>query len=386
MRSNPTVVVVGAGVAGLSAAWRCAEMGASSVTVLDQYHLAQASSGLSAGIFNRQTVDRTDLQMRIASVSTLTTLAERGLLSLNRCGYLRLVRTQGQWDEVIAAGGRLGATTRLLGPGQIAELVPGIRTDDVVGAMYGAQDGHVDGPSLCQAYLEAGRVHGVRYRARTPVQESRKSGGRHVLQTPAGPVEADVVINASGAWLSHVGDLLGAPVRLVNQRHQTGIVRVPSLHSTPVPTVQTYFPGSGASAVYVRPDGPGRFVTGLHSYEVHGQSEDPDSYGRKVEPEYLELLAECLLDRFPGWDDASLEAGWTGLYPISADGRFIIGPHRADPSVITLGGLGGVGLTVSPAAGLLAAEWALRGEVSSLEPDVVDSFLPDRSMHSTREC
>lgn len=49
---GPNVVVVGAGVAGLSAAVHAARLGAQ-VTILEQRTLSAGSSGLSAGIFNR---------------------------------------------------------------------------------------------------------------------------------------------------------------------------------------------------------------------------------------------------------------------------------------------------------------------------------------------
>lgn len=376
---NVDVIVIGAGAAGLSAAWQCARLGAKSVTVLEKAHFAQASSGLSAGIFNRQTADSADLRTRIASVEILSYLEARNLMTLNRSGYVRLLRTQEQLDQTREAVRSSGSShSAVLDSKDVAELVPGMWTEDVFGGMYGAQDGHMDGSDLCRAYLQAGRMCGVTYRSRTPVLGSRKRNGRHALKTPAGVIEADVIINAAGSWLSRVGAMIGTSVPIDNQRHQICLVRVPSLMGMSLPIVQTYFPGSGENSVYVRPEGPGKFIAGLHSYESHSASENPDTYGRGVDADYIDRLAESLIQRFPGWEDASLEAGWTGLYPSSPDGRWIIGPHAEDPSVISVGGLGGVGLTVSPAVGLVAAEWAVLEEVSALPPDLVESFKPSR--------
>lgn len=377
MSSGPSVAVIGAGAAGLSTAMLLARQGARSVTVLEKTHLAEASSGLSAGIFNRQTFDDIDLTMRIDSGDIFDDLETQGLLTLHRTGYIRLARTEAQWDRVrsaVESGSALHS--QLLTPSDLEGAVPGLRVDDVVGGMFGPRDGHVDGPDLCRAYLRAGQSHGVVYRPNAAVVGRRDRPGIIVLETTAGDIEADVVVNAAGAWLQEVGDILGCPAPIANQRHHVGLVRVPSLASRPLPVVQTYFPGSDGNAVYVRPEGDGQLLSGLHSYEMHEPAADPDHYGRAVESGYLEALAERLHHRFPGWEDASLRPGWTGLYPLSPDGRFIIGPDSRDARVVTIGGLGGVGLTVSPAAGRLAAEWAAIGEATSY--DFAEQLLPSR--------
>ena len=185
-----------------------------------------------------------------------------------------------------------------------------------------------------------------------------------------------MVVNASGAWLAEVGALLGTTVAVDNQLHEIAMLAVPSLADRDLPIIQTYFPGSGEDAVFVRPEGRGRFLAGLHSYESTGAAVAPGTAARQVSDDYLEALIEAVLDRFPEWEDATVESGWSGIYPLGPDGRFVIGPDPENPSVVTLGGLGGVGLTVSPAAGLLAAEWAVLGEARSF--DFADALSPAR--------
>lgn len=374
---GPRVVVIGAGVAGLSTAMHAARLGARQVIVLERSGIAEGSSGLSAGIFNRQTFDEVDLTFRVESGRQFAQLETLTDFRVTRCGYMRLARTQHQWD-LVRATIESGAypDTELLDPQAISALVPGMRVDDVVGAMYGRTDGHIDGPQLCAAYLQIGRTMGVEYRAGSEVLGRRESGGQVVVQTDDGQIAADVVVNASGSWLSEVGDRLGAPVPVDNQLHEIVMLGVPSLADRDIPTVQTYFPGSGEDAIYVRPEGRGHFLAGLHSYESTSEPVPPGTSSRRSSDEYVEQVVEAMLDRFPGWEDAELETGWSGIYPLSPDGAFIIGPHRDVPSVVTVGGLGGVGLTVSPAAGMLAAEWAVLGEARSF--DFAPRLLPGR--------
>jgi sarcosine oxidase subunit beta len=382
-QSGPRIAVIGAGAAGLSTALSAAQLGARSVTVIDKSHAGEGSSGLSAGVFNRQTFDGADLEMRRYSLKVFDAMESTGRLELYRTGYIRVARTQEQLERIRATVSKIDdGTSLLITAVEIADKVPGMRTDDIAGGMYGPLDGHLDGPGLCAAYLAAGKDLGVVYRPRCEVLEADMSGAEVTLATSQGAIEADVVVNAAGAWLAHVSSLLGTNASTYNQRHQIGQVRVPSLAGHDIPMIQMYFPGSGDAGVYIRPEGaPGNFIAGAHTYELLDKPEDPDKFSRGVDEAFLESLAMGLMERFPGWEDASLTGGWSGLYPNSHDGQFLVGPHRSDPRVITVGGLGGMGLTVSAAVGRLGAEWAVLGQASTF--GFADTLLPDRAAAAT---
>src|SRR5690606_39729403 len=114
-------------------------------------------------------------------------------------------------------------------------------------------------------------------------------GGLNLI-TSDGELRADVVIDAAGPWLTEVGQRLGVSLPLSNQLHEIALLSVPSLANVNVPTVQTYFPGSGENAVYVRPEGAGRFLAGLHSYETHGEEADPNAPVGRASEDHLEEL------------------------------------------------------------------------------------------------
>jgi sarcosine oxidase subunit beta len=140
--------------------------------------------------------------------------------------------------------------------------------------------------------------------------------------------------------------------------------------------VQEYIPGD-EEAIYFRQDAPHSLICGEHTYSIIESlgSEDPDDYRRTIPWETWEAVAERVSARLQ-IEGLGFEPGWTGLYPISADGQFIFGPYEHDPSIIAAGGMGGNGLTSGVALGRVATEWAVFGEPQTVSGTEV--LLPDR--------
>ncbi len=375
------VAIIGAGATGLSAASAVAKLGAE-VTVLEREYPASGSSSLSLGVYNRQTPNPIDLELRIRSVTELERLVEEADLPLVRCGYVRLART----PEHVELLERTQARQRELGyreteiwdAATLAARVPGIEVGDLCGGLYGPGDGTFDGHMVCAAYLQEAERHGAVLKVKTPLEAATLSGGEIVLETPREEIRCDRVINAAGAWAGVVGELLGAPVPLLPQRHCVCVGKIKGRQEHPLPTVNEYMPGSRDFALVVRPEGKDRLLAMLHSHEaVDSEPADPESFHRGVGFDYVERVAERLAARFPKLvEQIELEAGWEGLYPLSPDDVFQVGPSTTDDRVVVAAGVGGVGITVSPAIGRLAAEWAVFGEGRSFS--FADRLLPSR--------
>ncbi|HET6998320.1 MAG TPA: FAD-binding oxidoreductase [Solirubrobacterales bacterium] len=375
----PSIAVIGAGVAGLSAALRAAELGCE-VTVIERDHPASGSSGLSAGIFNINSTELLQVEVRVQTRALLDKFERENGLHLARIGYLRLAKNESHvamFEAVIALQRELGVEpSEIVDPARAKEIVPDLRTDDIVAAIYNPRDGHMDGPLLCGVLAERAEAEGASVLHRTRVGGHEMAGGRHRLLTEAGPVEADVVVNAGGPWAMEIGELLGHPLPLVNQLHEVIKVKLPAAVDYTVPMVQEYIPGE-EEAGYFRQDGPGSMIAGMHTYAALEQlgSADPDDYQHSVTWDTWEAVAQHVSNRLQV-KGLGFETGWTGLYPISADGEYVVGPYEADPSVVACGGFGGQGLTAGVSVGPLAAEWAVYGEPRSL-PGAA-AWLPDR--------
>jgi glycine/D-amino acid oxidase-like deaminating enzyme len=378
--NNPSVLVIGAGAAGTSAALRAAELG-SEVTVLERAHIASGSSGLSAGVFNINATDRLNLEIRVRTRAQLDLLERENGLHLARIGHLRLGRNERHaklFEQVIEMQRELGVEqpSTLLEPEQIREIVPDLKLDDVLVGLWNPRDGHMDGPLLCGAIAERAQALGARILPKHPVTGWSKRGARHVLTTPEGEFEADVIVNAAGPWAEAMGEMLESPLPLVSQVHDVIKVKLPEGFGYRVPMVQEYIPGDEV-AIYFRQDGPDSLICGEHTYSVVEDlgSADPDDYRKSIPWETWEGVAKRVSERLPV-PKLGFEPGWTGLYPISADGSAVIGPYDHDPTIVAAGGLGGDGVTSGVTLGRVAAEWAVLGEPQLISGG--EALLPDR--------
>src|SRR4029077_5689087 len=117
-------------------------------------------------------------------------------------GYLFIAET----DEGMAAlrasmplYARLGCVGELVGPQRIAQLVPGIRTDDLKGGRFGARDGYGAPLDALAGFAAAAALEGVRLiehvRAASLIVENGTVVG---ARTSDGDVRAERVLLATG--------------------------------------------------------------------------------------------------------------------------------------------------------------------------------------------
>ncbi len=378
--SKPSVAIIGAGVPGLSAAARAAAAGCE-VRVIERAHPAAGSSGRSAGVFNINAIDALNNEVRIRSRELLDKFERENGLPLARIGYLRLAKSPEHlrlFEDTIAFQEEQGveARSRIVSVDELSGIVPHLRVDDLLGAIWNDRDGHLDGHLLCTVLLERAQANGAVLVPRAQVVDvARGTKHRHLLRTTNGDFEADVVVNAAGPWAAQVGELLDAPLPLVNQVHEVIKIRLPPVIDYVVPQVQDYIPG-GEEAGYFRQEGPHRMIGGLHTYDILDRkgSEDPDNYRQVVDWETLEAVGQYVERRLQV-DGLGFAAGWTGLYPISADGQFVVGPYAADQTIVALGGFGGAGVCSGVSLGEVAAEWILFDEPRSVTR--ASALVPD---------
>jgi glycine oxidase len=315
------VAVVGAGVIGLSIAWRL------------------ALRGLSVAVFERATAGA---GASLAATGMLAAAAEhepgcRDLLAL-------ALESQRQWPQfraaleaqsgrdidfresgtlVVALGRdeverlrfrhdlhkRCGLPTRWLGAPEVRAMEPALRPS-VAAGLYCADDHQVD-PRLVIAALRAAYVaaggHLSEHCAATGLD---LEGGRIAgLVTARGSCRAPAVVLTAGAWTGEVlPPGLTVPVRPL--KGQALAVRTSPDTGTLTHIVWT-------EQIHMAPKGDGRLIIGA-TVEERGFDDAITAGG-------LYALLEGARRAFPAIEEMAIEAVWTGFRPSSIDDAPILG-------------------------------------------------------------
>ena len=372
------VIIIGAGVLGLFTALELVQDRRVQVHVLETDHPGSGSSGRSVGMVETQYLTQPDVEVRAFGRRAYAGLERDYGLPFTHGGYLRLGRTDedtARFEDSVRLQSACGIDdSEILTVGDMAERWPHLVTDDLAAGLFGSWDGYVDGYEVSQLLSRLVREAGGRVHSGT-----RLIGATHremwELSTTNGPLHADVVVNAAGAWGAVVAAMLDAPVDLVPQLH--GAVTIELAEEKPfTPFVMDYVPGSRAEGVYFRSERRDQLIAGLHTEEVTRGVVSPDVQLGRMDFETIEQIVVLLSRRLDGIDDMRVGRSWTGIYPMSPDHTPIVGRHTDAPTVVCALGAGGNGIQLAPAIGRMAAdEILMRPATFSLSRDWSPSRL-----------
>jgi glycine/D-amino acid oxidase-like deaminating enzyme len=251
----------------------------------------------------------------------------------------------------------LGCDVELLDPRQLQQRFPSMFVDDLGGGVHSPGDGWCDPNGLLQGFRRKAVALGAEYlrdrvvgfvRAGTRIRSAELASGA--------TVQADVFVNATGAWAGEVCAMAGmplpvAPLRRFEHYFTAGspIERLPYVKD--IDRLAFRSEGAGFSGGLVDGDEPRGF-----NFEVdHGYFE------RAVWP--------ALAHRFPAFEAARCHRTWSGLYEqCELDGNPIIGnwPGTLD-NFHVVSGFSGHGMMHAPAAGRAIAELVTAGGFRTLD-------------------
>jgi len=235
-------------------------------------------------------------------------------------------------------------------------LVPAL--GDAVTCGVRLRDQHFINPGrFVNALADAVRSRGAEIRAGVEVSDIKESATGVRLEVAGGaPLTADAVVIATGTWLGSLARDVG--VKTIVQAGRGYSFTVQPEH---MPVAPMYFP---AQRVACTPLGDGLRVAGMMEFRKPGAPLDPRRIAAIID------AAKPLLTGVD-WDARTDE--WVGSRPCTADGLPLIGRTRS-PRVFVSGGHGMWGIALGPLSGKLLAAQVARGETASL----LSSFDPLR--------
>jgi D-arginine dehydrogenase len=344
--SSYDVAIVGAGIAGASLAAQVAPH--ARVLILEAedqpgYH----ATGRSAAFWS-ETYGGPDIQplSRASGPALRTPPAELGGESfLSPRGELFIATRADRYvlDGFAADFAAAGVALAEVDP---AARCPGLRPEWTEG-LWDETCADIDVARLHAAYLGAARRAGAELVCSAAVQGAERSA-RWRIATRAGVFEADVLVNAAGAWADTVAELAGVPAIGIKPLRRTMVqLRVDPPAAMTLPLVR-----DARDRFYFKPEAGGRIWLSPHD-EIPSDPCD-------AAPEEIDVaMAIDKLETAIDWRIAAVERKWAGLRSFALDRKPVYGFDPAAPGFFWCAGQGGFGIQTSPAAAALAASMLL---------------------------
>lgn len=343
--STASVVIIGGGVMGVSAAYHLAAAGIPDVVLVDKDALGSGSTCKAAGGVRAQFSDRINIELGLRSLETFEHFRERfdQEIDLHQVGYLFLLdspESVSVFERNVALQNELGVPSRMISVGEAKRMSPLIDTEGLLAAVYSPTDGHCTPESVVLGYASAARRKGARLVVNCAATGIETDGGRIVaVDTEGGRIETETVICAAGAWSRQVGEWVGIDLPVTPLRRQI-LVTEPILGLTP----DTPFTIDFGTSFYFHGEGKGLLL---------GMSDPDETPGFKLtrSDSWLPRLGEAMQRRAPALAEVGIAGGWAGLYEVTPDHNALIGEADSVSRFLYATGFSGHGFLMGPAVG-----------------------------------
>lgn len=365
MRTSADVVIIGGGIVGSSIAYQLTRAGCRNVVVLErETHQGKGSTGKSMGGVRAQFSTHVSIQMSLFSIQFFLDF-ERLLeypSGFRPQGYLfiateprHLSYLHANHAKQIAAGLK---TVRLVGTEEIVEIVPQVRSQDIIGGAFCSTDGFVDPHSVLTGFALRASEQGARVVCNALVTGiDRDANGISAVKSTQGTIATRTVVCAAGAWSEAVGKLVGAdlPVRPLRR------MLVPT---EPFPKISQQAPMTVdiATGFHFRPEG-------LRLLLAWNDPEEKPGFNTDFDRAFIEKILTRGAHRFPVLEDVQVNParGWAGLYEMTPDHHPILGMVPDVEGFWVAAGFSGHGVMHSPATGKIMADLILKGTTDLID-------------------
>ncbi|MDO9500996.1 FAD-binding oxidoreductase [Falsiroseomonas sp.] len=346
---NFDVLVIGAGIAGATAAAHCAATHRSTggrVALMEAEETAgYHSTGRSAAIwiqnYGPPDVRRLTAASRAFFADPPAGFASAPLLAQRPVVTLAPADQEAALQAMLAAGEGLEP----LPLSAITAMGPPLREGYAVAAAIERDAFDIDVAALHAGFLKSARLAGgvlaLRSRAGRIWHEK---GLWHAAASDGTVFRAPVLVNAAGAWGDEVAILAGlAPIGLQPKRRTALIIDPGAQDCSRWPLI-----GDAAHGWYVRPEARRKLML--------SPADETDMPPHDVQPDELDIA--IAIDRMQQALDipvTRVEHRWAGLRSFTPDRSLAIGFDRQAPGFLWMIGQGGYGIQTAPAAGRLVA-------------------------------
>jgi len=368
MKTDASVVVIGAGIVGCSTTYHLAKLGWKNIVVVEQGPLfaTGGSTSHAPGLIFQTNASKTMTQLAKYTVELYSQLSTEEGPAFYPVGGVEVAYTEARMAELKRKLGWAKAwgieDACLLTPAEAKAKVPLIDESKILGAYYVPTDGIAKALRASEAMANEAKAAGAAdfYSDTTVVDIEVVDGKVKAVVTDKGRIETDKVLVCAGIWGPRIGRMVGEIIPLTPVQHQyvtTG--PIPELAGE---TAEVRLPmvRHQDHSMYFRQHGE---CWGIGSYQHEPLLVDPDNilpYAEapvmpSVKPfteEHFTAAWESTKELFPALAAAELTSKMNGMFSFTPDSGSVVGESAkvkgfwvAEAVWVTHGG--GVGKIVS---------------------------------------
>ena len=360
------VIIIGGGVVGCAIAYHLSKFGWSDVLLLERKQLTCGTTWHAAGLIGqlRGSMNMTKLA-RYTSELYSSLEAETGQATgYRQCGSISLATTEGRLEELkrnASMAKVFGLTVEVLHTEEIAELLPLVNTEDVLGGIRIPTDGYGNAVDITQALAKGARAGGVQIFQDLPVTSIRHDGRTVTgVSTPHGDIDAECVVICAGMWTRHLAASVGVNVPLHACEHYYVLFEsVPGLEAG-FPVLRDY----DACTYYKHDAGKllvGAFEPRSRPWGMDGIADDFCFDEIAGNFEHFEPVLQDAMKRMPALEKAGIQKFFCGPESFTPDVRYHLGPAPELAHCFVAAGMNSIGLQSAGGVGKVMAEWIRDG-------------------------
>ena len=354
------VVVIGAGVTGLSSAFWLAKAGMD-VLVVDKGIVGWEASGRNGGSVGPRGDDLPVVPLATESCRLWPTMDEelgyptefvgkgRVAVALDEDRMAALTRTTQRWSS-------LGIPIQVIDRQQMREFLPCVNPK-TLGGYFSPRGGHANPQRTVQAFAWATLDRGGRIWQETVVTAIKVSHAKvSAVETTRGPVATETVVSCAGPQSAFVGRMVGIDIPIV-------AARVEIIATVPLPPM--FEVAVGGNGLYGRQTRRGNLIFGggAHEWTEVALEREP----AKPNTPLIRNIALRLAALFPPVAGVPVLRSWAGVVEEAPDYCPIIERFTA-PEGFVMAMVSGHGFGLCPATGKAVSELVTKGK-SSIDID-----------------
>ena len=366
--ASARIVIAGGGVIGLGIAYHLAKLGIADVLLVERHQLTSGTSWHAAGIVGtlRPSLNLTRLSLYATELFPRLEQETGQSTGFRRTGGLWLAASEDRLTElrrIAAMGDLVDVNARIIGPAEVSERVPLMRTQDLAGGLWVEEDGQASPVDLCMAYARGARDGGVRISENTAIRSVETANGavQGVTLSTGETIACEAFVNCAGAWAPLIGSGTGVPIPVQAVEHMYVVTEPVADLPQPFPVTRDL-----DNRIYIKEDA-GKLVIG--GFEKNAKIWDPG--GADGDRPYIEFpedwnqfepFMEAGLRRMPVLETTGIQHFMNGPESFTPDTRQAMGESPFLRGYFVAAGFNSIGMMSSAGVGKAMAEWIVGGE------------------------